>query len=151
MPQSLAEIYIHIVFSTKDREPFLQDKIVLDETHSYLGGSCTKLSCPVLRVGGIADHVHILCRLGRMISVSELVKELKRLSSQWLKAKAPSLRGFYWQAGYGVFSVGPPQLQAVRDYIEHQEEHHHRKSFQTEFRELLTEYSLEWDERYVWD
>jgi REP element-mobilizing transposase RayT len=151
MPQSLAQIYLHIVFSTKDRRPFLQDKSIRDEAHNYLGGACNNLGCPVLRVGGVADHVHILCRLGRTLSVAELVKELKRVSSQWLKAKSPDLADFYWQNGYGAFSVSPGHVEALRAYIANQEEHHRQTTFQDEYRRLLTKYGLEWDERYVWD
>ena len=151
MPQSLAQIYLHIVFSTKDRRPFLQDATFRDEAHHYLGGACNNLGCPVLRVGGVADHVHILCRLGRTISVADLVKELKRDSSQWAKTKAPDLADFYWQSGYGAFSISPSHVELVRDYIAKQEEHHRRVTFQEEFRRLLRKYGLEWDERYVWD
>jgi putative transposase len=151
MPQSLAQIYLHIVFSTKERRPFLQDRAIRDELHQYLGGTCNNLDCPVLRVGGVADHVHILCRLGRVITVADLVKELKRDSSQWLKTKSPELREFYWQNGYGAFSISPGHVEAVRVYIANQEEHHRTVSFQDEFRRLLTKYGLEWDECYLWD
>jgi putative transposase len=151
MPQSLAQIYVHIVFSTKERRNFLQDRSMRDECHKYLGGTCNNLGCPVLCVGGVADHVHILCRLGRTMSVADLVKELKRDSSQWLKTKAPDLANFYWQSGYGAFSVSPGHVEALRIYIANQEEHHRTESFQDEFRRLLTKYGIEWDERYVWD
>src|SRR5438309_814416 len=95
MSQSLAQIYLHIVFSTKERRPFLQNTTIRDEAHKYLGGTCKKLECPILCVGGVADHVHLLCRLGRIITVADLVKELKRDSSQWLKTKGPDLADFY--------------------------------------------------------
>jgi putative transposase len=151
MPQSLTQIYLHIVFSTKDRRPFLQNAAVRDEAHHFLGGTCNRLECPVLRVGGAADHVHILCRLGRKISVADLVKELKRESSQWLKTKSSDLTDFYWQRGYGAFSVSPGHIEGLRNYITNQEEHHRKETFQEEFRRLLTKYGLEWDEQYVWD
>jgi putative transposase len=151
MPQSLAQIYLHLVFSTKDRRPFLQDLQVREEMHYYLGGTSNKLGCPVLRVGGVADHVHILCRLGRTITIADLVKELKRDSSQWAKSMTPELRDFYWQNGYGAFSVSPGHVEDLRAYIANQDEHHRQESFQEEFRRLLTKYGLEWDERYVWD
>src|SRR5882724_6001636 len=140
MPQSLAQIYLHIVFSTKDRRPFLQDTSLRDEVHRYLGGACKGLDCPVLRVGGVADHVHILCRLGRTITVANLVKELKRDSSQWVKTKAPTLADFYWQNGYGAFSVSPGHVGPLREYVGNQEEHHHTETFQEEYRRLLTKY-----------
>jgi REP element-mobilizing transposase RayT len=151
MPQSLAQIYLHVVFSTKDRRPWLQDAGIREELHNYLGGTCNNLDCPVLRVGGVEDHVHILCRLGRSISISDLVKELKRESSKWLKTKSPALADFYWQSGYGAFSVSPSHVDPLRTYIENQAEHHKRESFQDELRRLLKMYGLEWDERYVWD
>jgi REP element-mobilizing transposase RayT len=151
MPQSLAQVYLHLVFSTKNRHPFLQDPAIRDETHKYLGGTCNNLDCPVLRVGGVVDHVHILCRLGRTCSIADLVKELKRESSQWLKSKAPELSDFYWQNGYGAFSVSPIHVEPLRIYIANQEEHHRIITFQDEFRRLLKKYGLEWDERYVWD
>ena len=151
MPQSLAQVYLHIVYSTKDRRPWLQDAGIRDELHNYLGGTCNNLDCPVLRVGGVEDHVHILCRLGRSISIADLVKELKRESSKWLKTKSPALADFYWQSGYGAFSVSPSHVDPLRSYIEQQEQHHKRESFQDELRRLLRKYGLEWDERYVWD
>ena len=151
MPQSHAQIYLHIVFSTKDRRAFLQASALRDELHKYLGGTCNNLDCPVLRVGGAADHVHVLCRLGRTITVADLVKELKRDSSQCLKTRSPELQDFYWQNGYGAFSVSPAHVEALREYIANQEEHHRSESFQDELRRLLKKYGLEWDERYVWD
>jgi putative transposase len=151
MSQSLAQIYLHLVFSTKNRVPFLQDKAIRDEMHNILGGTCNNLGCPVIRVGGVADHVHILCRLGRTIDVADLFKALKRDSSIWIKTKATGLADFYWQNGYGAFSVSPSHVEALRTYITNQEEHHRTETFQEEFRRLLTTYSLEWDERYVWD
>ena len=151
MSQSLAQIYLHIVFSTKNRQPFLADESIRDQTHRYLGQTCNNLGCSVLRVGGIADHVHILCRLGRSIHVADLVKELKRESSKWLKTKDPSLADFQWQNGYGAFSVSPGHVGILQDYIANQEEHHRAETFQDEFRRILKKYRLEWDERYVWD
>ena len=104
-----------------------------------------------LELGGIEDHVHVLCRLGRTIDVAELVRELKRESSKWLKTKGAGLGRFQWQEGYGAFSVGASQVEAVRGYIARQEEHHRRRSFQDEFRAFLQKYGVDYDERYVWD
>jgi DNA invertase Pin-like site-specific DNA recombinase/REP element-mobilizing transposase RayT len=151
MPQSLAQLYVHLVFSTKDRHPFLADADLREELHSYLGGARNHLGCPVLRVGGIADHVHVLCRLGRSITVADLVKELKRESSKWFKTRSPTLSDFHWQSGYGAFSVSPGHVEALTGYTENQEEHHRNEGFQDEFRRLLKKYGLQWDERYVWD
>ena len=151
MSQSLAQIYVHLVFSTKNRAPFLQNRTTRDEMHKYLGGTSNKLDCPVICVGGVADHVHILCRLGKTMSVANLVKELKRESSQWAKTKGPELADFFWQNGYAAFSISPGHVEALREYIANQEEHHRKESFQDELRRLLTKYGLEWDERYIWD
>lgn len=151
MPQSLAQIYLHLVFSTKERKPLLQDPAIRDELHRYLGGTSNGLNCPVICVGGVADHVHILCELGRSIAVSDLIRELKRESSAWLKTKSPGLKEFYWQNGYGAFSISPSHVEDLRTYIQTQEEHHRKESFQDEFRRLLTKYNLVWDERYVWE
>ncbi|MCE9548365.1 MAG: IS200/IS605 family transposase [Planctomycetia bacterium] len=151
MPQALAQIYLHLVFSTKGRRPFLQDNDIRDEVHKYLGGTCNNLDCPVLQVGGVADHVHILCRFGRTISVADLIKELKGESSQKIKTLGPNLGEFYWQNGYGAFSVSPSHIEELRSYIRNQEEHHRTETFQDEFRRLLTKHGIKWDERYVWD
>jgi len=151
MPQSLAQIYVHLVFSTKERRPLLQEIALREEMHSMLGGTCNKLDCPVLRVGGVADHAHILCRLGRMTAIVDLVKELKRESSLWIKRRSGEQRDFHWQTGYGAFSISPAHVEQLTRYIENQEQHHQTVSFQDELRGLLREYGLEWDERYVWD
>ena len=149
MPQSLSAVYIHLVFSTKDRYPFLRDKGIREELHSFLGGVSKTLHCPTLIVGGVEDHIHLLSRFGRTISQAEWVKELKRVSSLWLKEQR--VRGFAWQGGYADFSVSPSNIERVKAYIANQEEHHKKIGFQDELRELLRCHGLEWDERYVWD
>ena len=151
MPQSLAQIYLHLVFSAKERRPFLEDVSIRNEMHHYLGGICNNLGCPILRVGGTADHVHLLLRFGRTLTVADLIQELKRESSKWVKTKHAALGDFHWQNGYGAFSVSPGHVEALRAYIASQEEHHRTVSFQEEYRRLLAKYGLEWDERYVWD
>lgn len=151
MAQSLSQVYLHVIFSTKNREPYFRDRAILDEVHAYLGGACRKQDSPPMRVGGIADHVHILCALSRSRSISDLVRELKRESSRWVKTKWPGFSGFHWQDGYGAFSVSPAHVEAVREYIANQEEHHKQESFQDEFRRVLKLYRVEYDEKYVWD
>ncbi len=151
MSQSLAKILIHVVFSTKDRTPFLRDQSLRAELHRYLGGILTNLDCQPLIVGGVEDHVHFLCALSRTRTTAEVIKETKRASSLWIKTKDPSLRDFSWQNGYGAFSIGFSQIESVRNYITGQEEHHRNTTFQDEFRELLRRYDIEFDERYVWD
>jgi len=151
MPQSLAKIYVHIVFSTKNRFPFLSTPELRNEMHAYLGGTLKELECPVLTVGGPADHIHILCVLSKNIAIAELVGAIKRSSSKWAKTKGPSLRKFAWQNGYGAFSVSQSHVERVRSYIQNQEEHHRRKTFEDEFRSLLKAYKVNYDERFVWD
>ena len=143
MPQSLAQIYLHLIFSTKDRRPFLQKSEIRNEMQHYLGGICNGLDCPILRVGGVADHVHLLCRVGRSLTVADLIKELKRESSKWIKTKLPSLAEFHWQNGYGAFSISPERVEQLIAYIVNQEEHNQRESFQDEYLRLLTKYGLE--------
>lgn len=151
MPQSLAQLYIHIVFSTKYRKPFLRDEVLRKQTHAYLAGACKKMESPSLIVGGVEEHVHILCRQSKNIALKDLVGELQRESSKWLKTQGPDLSEFYWQSGYGAFSISPSHLQALTEYITNQKEHHKSESFQEEFRRLCKKYGLEIDERYVWD
>jgi REP element-mobilizing transposase RayT len=151
MPQSLAKIYIHIVFSTKNRFPFLGDVLIRNEMHSYLGGVCNALDCPVLTVGGTADHIHILCLLSKNRAASELIGEIKRTSSKWAKTKGLMLEKFGWQTGYGVFSVEASGVETLRSYIVHQDEHHRKQSFQDEYRRLLNHFQVHYDERFIWD
>jgi REP element-mobilizing transposase RayT len=149
--QSLGKILVHIVFSTKDRRPFLRDKTLRDELHHYIGGILTNHDCQPIITGGVEDHVHILCALSRTGNAAEIIKEVKRGSSLWLKSKNPALADFAWQSGYGVFSIGFSQIEDVRTYIAGQEEHHRHTSFQDEFRSLLKRYEIQFDERYLWD
>jgi putative transposase len=151
MPQSLAKILVHTVFSTKERRPFLKDVALRDELYHYLGGILKHLDCQSIIVGGVDDHVHLLSTLSRTCPASEMVKEVKRGSSVWLKTKSSDLQDFAWQKGYGIFSIGFSQISAVRGYVAGQEEHHRRVSFQDEFRALLAKYEVDFDERYVWD
>ncbi len=151
MSQSLSQIYLHVVFSTKNRVRFLQDRSLRGNMHAYLAGTCRNLESPSIIVGGVEDHVHILCRLSKTLCVSDSVRELKRESSKWLKEQSPDLADFYWQSGYGAFSISPGHVEALTAYIRNQEEHHKKESFQDEFRRLLRLYGIEFDERYVWD
>jgi putative transposase len=151
LPHSLAEIYLHIVFSTKGRVPFLSDREIRSEMHAYLAGAYRNMRCPSMIVGGVEDHVHILCRYGRTITIANLLKGLKQESSKWIKGKDQSLRDFYWQEGYGAFSTIPDRLSALQRYIATQEEHHKKEDFKDEYPRLLKAYNVEYDERYVWD
>jgi REP element-mobilizing transposase RayT len=149
MGQSLVKNYIHIVFSTKLRKPFIDEKIE-NELFAYLGGVCNKLDCTVLKVGGYLNHVHILCMLSKNITLSKLLQDLKSNSSKWIKTKGENYQNFFWQDGYGAFSVNPSEVEIVVNYIANQKEHHSKKNFQDEFRAFLEKYEVEYDERYVW-
>ena len=151
MPQSLSAVYVHLVFSTKDRRPFLRDKSARTALHAYLGGVSKSLECPPLLVGGVEDHVHLLCRFGRTITQAEWVKELKRVSNVWLKDQGPDYAEFEWQGGYADFSVSHSNLEQVNQYIAGQDEHHRKITFQDELRARLRRHEMEFDERYVWD
>jgi putative transposase len=150
MPQSLVKNYIHIVFSTKHRQPLIMP-IIENELHAYLGGICKNLECFPIKIGGYTDHVHVLCNLSKKIALMKLMEEMKAHSSKWIKTKGDNFKDFYWQNGYGAFSVNPSELGRVTAYIENQHEHHAKQSFQDEYRLFLQEYQVEYDERYVWD
>lgn len=146
MAQSLSKVYIHITFSTKDRQ-YLIDEKIRESLFQYLGGVCKGLECNPVKVGGYTDHVHILCLLSRKIAQMNLLEELKKQSSKWIKTQGNAYSNFYWQDGYGVFSVNPTQIDMVVDYIKNQEEHHKTLSFQDELRVFLKKYN----ERYIWN
>ncbi len=151
MPQSISAVYIHLVFSTRQRRPFFRDKTMRDALHAYLGGISKQLECHPIRVGGEEDHVHILARFGRTFTQAEWVKELKRVSDLWLKDKGREWNEFQWQGGYAAFSVSQSNLAQVTEYIANQEVHHRQQTFQDELRALFRKHDVEFDERYVWD
>ena len=150
MPQSLAKIYIHAIFSTKNREAVLADEW-RDELFQVLGGAANNLECQSMIVGGVADHVHLLFQLGRTITIADAVGKIKSTSSAWVNQTRKLAKSFNWQGGYAAFSVSQSNVEAVREYIRRQPEHHSKQSFQDELREWLRRYEIEWDERYLWD
>jgi putative transposase len=150
MPQSLSKIYLHLIFSTKNRAPTLRTE-VRPSLHSYTAAVLENLACHAVLINSVADHIHILFELARTVAVSTVVEEVKKSSSKWLKTQPGIDRGFAWQAGYGVFSVSQPNVAAVRTYIANQEEHHRRRSFQDELRVMLKKHGITYDERYLWD
>lgn len=150
MPQSLSAVYIHLAFSTKNRQPFLRDKDIRSRLHSQLGGISKTLGCPPILTGGVEDHVHLLARFGRTVTQAEWIKELKRVSNLWVR-KECALSDFEWQGGYADFSVSESNLDQVKRYTANQEDHHHKIGFQDELRALLRRHRIEWDEQYVWD
>jgi putative transposase len=150
MSQSLVKNTVHLVFSTKGREPLIAPGVEA-ELHAYLFGTCKNLECQPIRVGGDYDHVHILCALSKKVALMKLLELLKSHSSRWIKTKGGLYEHFYWQNGYAAFSVSPCDVDNVAAYIENQKEHHRRSRFQDELRELLTKHQVEYDERYLWD
>ena len=150
MPQSLSKIYVHITFSTKQRQPFIDDAIQ-HELWSYMGGICNALECNPVRVGGHHDHVHICCLLSRKIAPMSLLEAIKKDSSKWMKTKGAKYAGFYWQDGYGSFSINPTEIDKVVKYIDGQCEHHKKRTFQEEFLAFLIKYKVPYDERHLWD
>jgi putative transposase len=150
MGQSLVKNYLHIVFSTKHRVPLIHNTVE-KELHAYLGGICKNLECHPIIIGGYTDHIHILCMLSKKITLMKLLEEVKSHSSKWVKTKGEEYKRFYWQNGYGAFSVNPSQVDRVINYIAKQKEHHRKIAFQPEYRGFLKKYQVEYDERYVWD
>ena len=150
MGQSLVENYIHIVFSTKNRQPLISSSIE-KEFHAYIGGICKELDSTPLKVGGYDDHIHILCRLSKKIAIMTLVQKIKAGSSKWIKSKGERYNNFYWQGGYGAFSVSPKQMNVVKRYIENQREHHTHKSFKEEYTEMLHKSNIDYTADYLWD
>lgn len=150
LSQSLSLVIVHVIFSTKDRFPCL-DPPMRPHLHAYLASVARNAKCEAYRVGGTGDHVHLAVRLSRTSSIANLVEELKTSSSKWLKLQRPVLRRFAWQRGYGAFSVGPDELEALVAYVNGQEEHHRVRTFQEEYLDFLKKYGVQYDERYVWD
>lgn len=150
MPQSLASILVHVVFSTKHRQPLIKPEIET-ELFKYISGIFRQHESPVLAINGVEDHVHILFSLSRKIALSDLLEEAKKGSSKWIKTKGTAYKNFYWQNGYGAFSIGQSGVDGVKEYIADQKNHHRTKTFQEEFRAFLKLYNIEYDERYVWD
>jgi REP element-mobilizing transposase RayT len=150
MGQSLVKNYVHITFSTKNRVPLISEEVE-NELYSYIGGICKKLECSPIKIGGFYDHVHIFTSLSKKISLMILLEKVKANSSKWIKSKGDSFSKFYWQNGYGAFSVNPHEIDKVISYIEKQKEHHKKKTFQDEYRAFLKKYSVEFDEKFIWD
>lgn len=150
MASTLTNLLYHIVFSTKRREPIITAPIRSD-LYAYMGGIVRGEGGVLLEIGGMPDHVHLVTRFKSEPSVATMLKMIKSKSSQWLNDKPNRPGRFQWQTGYGAFTVSVSQLDNVRDYVQNQEQHHRRKTFQDEFRKLLEKHGIEYDERYVWD
>lgn len=150
MAQSLSSILIHLVFSTKNREPFITPEIE-SELHPYMAKIFRGLKSPSITIGGPSDHIHILFSLARVITIADLVEEVKTNTSKWIKTKGPEFKNFHWQNGYGAFSIGQSSVAALKRYIQGQKEHHRRITFKNEYRKFLKAYKIDYDERFVWE
>ena len=149
MAQSLSQIIIHVIFSTKNRTPFL-DQSIRSEMHAYLANTSRGLGSVCYRVGGVEDHVHLAIDLPRTLSLSKFTEQLKSSSSKWIKSKSADYENFAWQGGYGAFSLSFSHLQPLCDYIDNQDEHHQKVSFQDEYLNLLNKLHVEFDPEYIW-
>ncbi len=150
MPSSFTKLYAHLVFSTKERRPMI-DEAIREPLHGYLASILRKMNSPHVVVGGVADHVHLLFQLVKSLSPADTVKQIKIESSKFAKTVGPKYRDFHWQRGYGMFSVGPLQRGDAENYVRTQEDHHRRRDFQDEYRSFLNAYDIPFDERYLWD
>ena len=150
MPQSLAKVYVHIIFSTKNRVPIISNNI-RNELYAYISGILINLKSDVIKINGTQDHLHILCTIPRTVTIAKVLEEVKKSSSRWIKTKGSPWNQFAWQDGYGIFFVSSSEVQDTISYIENQEKHHQKLSFKDELRIFLNEYGVEYDERYLWD
>jgi len=150
MPQSLASIHLHLVFSTKNRQPWLTVPFA-KQTYDYIGGTLRGNGCALLDAGGMPDHVHLLVSVSRELSAAALIRLVKSNSSRWIHDSFPELQSFAWQVGYGAFAVSFSKIPNVQAYIANQKNHHTTETFQDEFRDFLRRHEIEWDERYIWD
>ena len=150
MPQSLSKVYLHAVFSTKFRKELI-DPGIENELYAYMAKILRECDSPSLIINGTRNHIHILFAQSRKVTICKIIEDVKKSSSKWIKIKGPEYRDFYWQGGYGIFSVGWSSLEIVRKYIANQKQHHQQRSFENEYIQLLTKYNVEYDERYVWD
>lgn len=150
MSQSLADIIVHIVFSTKERHPWIQSEIE-PELYAYMSATCRNLDCHIIQINGMPDHIHVLALLGRTITLSKLISEMKSSSSRWIKTKGNQYSKFAWQSGYGAFSVSRPNLNGAMKYLTKQKEHHKTIPFKEELLTMLKRAQIKYDESYLWD
>ena len=149
MTQSFAKLIVHVVYSTKNREPILTESI-RNDLYAYTAGILNTVDCLALSIGGTNDHIHVLAQMSKTITLAKMVEEIKRGSSRWMKTQGAGFQGFSWQGGYGAFSVSESQLPIVKQYISNQEEHHRKRTFQDELRTLLDKHNIAFDEKYIW-
>jgi REP element-mobilizing transposase RayT len=151
MEQSVSQIYMHLVFSTKNRVPFFKNSDIREQLYSYIAKIIYENDSYPICIGGYEDHIHIFFNLSKNVCFKDIIGEIKRSTSKWIKTKGDEYTNFYWQAGYGGFSVGQQQKQKTINYINKQNEHHKKVSFQEELRMFMTKNNMEIDERYFWD
>ncbi len=150
MAQTLVSLLVHIVFSTRNREDFITPDIE-PQLYAYLGGIAKNHGARLLAAGGTANHVHLLLSQSKNLALSDLMEDLKKSSSVWIKTQGDEFARFLWQEGYGAFSIGESQVPAVKAYLARQKEHHQKKSFQAEFVAFLEKYGIEYNEKYLWN
>ena len=150
MAQTLVSLMVHVIFSTKNREPFITPEIE-SELFAYMGGILKNHESRLLDAGGTADHVHLLVSQSKNMSISSLMKDVKKDSSLWIKTKGSEFRNFHWQDGYGAFSIAKSDSREWKKYIAGQEEHHRKRTFKEELIDVLEEYGIVYDERYLWN
>lgn len=150
MSQSLSQVYIHVVFSTKYRQPIIDEEIE-ERLFEYIGGICKSLECNPIIVGGHKDHIHVLCSLSKKVTQMSLIEEIKKRSSKWIKTDSHAYSNFYWQSGYGAFSINHTDIDVATRYIKNQKERHSKVNFKEELLAFLRKYEIDYDERYLWE
>jgi REP element-mobilizing transposase RayT len=149
MAQTLVCLRVHVVFSTKDRRPMITPEVE-PELYAYLAGTIKNLDSRCLAAGGTSNHLHLLVSQSKNIALSRLMEEIKKSSSKWIKTKGTALRSFGWQDGYGAFTIGQSQVEALQRYIAGQKQRHKKQTFEEELVALLNKYGVQYDERYLW-
>jgi len=150
MGRSFSVNPMHIVFSTKNRYPFIHPPVEA-KLYSYMASICNSLECKTIIIGGYVDHVHILCYVSKKIALMTLLEKVKSHSSKWIKTQGDAYKNFYWQEGYAGFAVDRRGIARVKNYILNQHEHHSRKKFKKEYRQLLVDHNVDFDEKFIWD
>ena len=148
MANTYTSLHYHVVFSTKNRQPWIRPDIQ-PRLWEYLGGIARQNAMKSLQVGGTEDHVHLVLAIPATLAVSKALQLLKGASSKWIHETSPDLAHGQWQDGYAAFTVSKSQLPEVIHYVAHQREHHQRQTFQEEYRAFLQKHGIEFDERYV--
>ena len=150
MPQSYTCLHYHLVFSTRGREPTITP-VIRPRLWEYLGGAVRSEHGIPIQIGGTADHVHMFVTLRQHDALADFMRQVKANSSKWVHETFPDAGAFWWQGGYGAFTVSHSGIEAVRTYILNQEEHHRSRTYEDEFREMLTRHGVEFDEKYLWE